>query len=149
MFDCRDQGIGHCQVLVGEGGDAGTITVPSLDVGRSSLNQKLEEADLLLKCASARRIWRPITAPTSTSLTVRGFMRLERDAAIEIRAFDQPIPALARMTGWRPRRLHWTDARPPRPMRTLGIEAAKATFASGLSAVNALAVAPRWHADRD
>jgi hypothetical protein len=75
-------------------GDA-TITVPSFD-GALKPNQKLEEAEVLLECATPEDL-----ATDGANLYLADgprLLRLERDAATEIRAFDQPISALACMT---------------------------------------------------
>jgi hypothetical protein len=117
-------------------GDA-TITVPSFD-GALKPNQKLEEADLLLKCAAPEDL-----ATDGANLYLADgprLLRLERDAATEIRAFDQPISALACMTGGT--LAVALDGREVRVYADPSASKPRATFASGLSAVNALAVAP-------
>src|SRR4029077_4326763 len=73
-----------------------TITVPSFD-GALKPNQKLEEAEILLECAAPEDL-----ATDGANLFLADgprLLRLERDSTTEIRAFDQPITALACLAG--------------------------------------------------
>jgi hypothetical protein len=72
-------------------GDA-TITVPSFD-GALKPNQVLESADTVLECVAPE----DLATDGKTLYLADGerLMRLEGTAAIEVRAFDRPISALA------------------------------------------------------
>jgi hypothetical protein len=117
-------------------GDA-TIAVPSFD-GALKPNQKLEQAETLLECAAPEDL-----ATDGANLYLADgarLLRLEGNVAKEIRAFDQPISALACLPGGglavalggREARAY-DDPAAPKP---------RAVFASGLNAVNALVAAP-------
>jgi hypothetical protein len=117
-------------------GDA-TITVPSFD-GALKPNQKLEEAELLLECAAPEDL-----ATDGANLYLADgpmLLRLERDAATEIRAFDRPISALACMAGGA--LAVALGGREARVYADPSASKPRAVFASGLNAVNALAAAP-------
>ena len=117
-------------------GDA-TITVPSFD-GALKPNQRLEQAETLLECAAPEDL---ATDGANVWLADgRRLLRLDGGTATEIRAFDQPISALACMHGG-----GLAVALEGREVRVYGDPSApkpRALFASGLKAVNALAAAP-------
>jgi len=117
-------------------GDA-TIAVPSFD-GALKPNQKLEEAEVLLEC----------TAPEDLATDGRAIymadgsrlLRLDSGAATELRIFEKPISALACLPGG-----ELAVALGGREVRILPDPSAtkpRATFATGLNAVNALVPAP-------
>jgi hypothetical protein len=117
-------------------GDA-TIAVPSFD-GALKPNQKLEEAEILLECAAPEDLatdGRAIYLANGPRL-----LRLQGGAATELRAFDQPISALASLPGGGlavalgGREVHVFPEPSAAKPRTI--------FAAGLSALNALAPAP-------
>jgi hypothetical protein len=117
-------------------GDA-TITVPSFD-GALKPNQKLEKAELLLECAAPEDL-----ATDGANLYLADgpmLLRLERDAATEIRAFDRPISALACMAGGA--LAVALGGREARVYADPSASKPRAVFASGLNAVNALAATP-------
>ena len=124
-------------------GDA-TITVPSFD-GALKPNQKLEQAETILECAAPEDL-----ATDGTNLFLADgarLLRLDGDAATEIRSFDRPISALACMPGRRPRgRARRTGG--PRLCRALGGEAARGLRRRPQRRQRACAGAGR-HADRD
>jgi hypothetical protein len=110
-----------------------TITVPSFD-GALKPNQKLEEAEVLLECAAPE----DLAADGANLYLAEGprLLRLERAAATEIRAFDQPISALTCMASGA-----LAVALAGREVRVYADPSAskpRAIFASGLNAVNAL-----------
>jgi len=117
-------------------GDA-TIAVPSFD-GALKPNQKLEQAEILLECAAPEDLatdGRAIYLADGPRL-----LRLDGGAAIELRVFETPISALASMPGG-----ELAVALGGREVRVFPEPSAakpRATFASGLNAVNALAPAP-------
>jgi hypothetical protein len=114
-------------------GDA-TIAVPSFD-GALKPNQKLEGAETILECAAPEDLatdGRTIHLADGPRL-----VRLDGDAAAEVRRFDRPISALAAMpdgglaVALAGREVHvYATPSAPKPA---------AVFATGLSAVNALA----------
>ena len=113
-----------------------TITVPSFD-GALKPNQKLEAAEIVLECGAPEDL-----ATDGRSLFLadgQKLVRLGGNAATTLRAFDQPISAIACLPGGalavalsgREVRVY-PDAAAAKPL---------ASFASGLKAVNALAPA--------
>ena len=117
-------------------GDA-TIAVPSFD-GALKPNQKLEEAEILLECAAPEDL-----ATDGANIYLADgprLLRLERDATTEIRAFDQPISALACLAG--ARLAVALGGREARIYADPSASKPRTIFASGLNAVNALAAAP-------
>ena len=117
-------------------GDA-TIAVPSFD-GALKPNQKLEQAETLLECAAPEDLatdGRAVYLADGPRL-----LRLDGNAPTEIRTFEQPISALASLPGG-----ELAVALAGREIRIFPTASAakpRATFATGLSAVNALAPAP-------
>jgi hypothetical protein len=114
-------------------GDA-TIAVPLLD-GALKPNQKLEEAETVLECAAPEDL---ATDGRATFLADgQRLLRLEAGGFIELRAFDQPISAIAVLSdGGLAVALAGKEVRvyaqptAPEP---------RTTFAGGFNAVNALA----------
>ena len=117
-------------------GDA-TIAVPSFD-GALKPNQKLEQAEILLECAAPEDLatdGRAIYLADGPRL-----LRLDGGSATELRVFEQPISALAALPGG-----GFAVALAGREVRVFPEPSAakpRATFATGLTAVNALAPAP-------
>ena len=116
-------------------GDA-TIAVPSFD-GALKPNQKLEEAEILLECAAPEDLatdGRAIYLADGPRL-----LRLDGGSATELRVFEEPISALASLPGG-----ELAVALGGREVRIFAEPSAakpRAIFATGLSAVNALAPA--------
>jgi len=117
-------------------GDA-TIAVPSFD-GALKPNQKLEAAEILLECAAPEDLatdGRAIYLADGPRL-----LRLDGGAATELRVFEQPISALAALPGGA-----FAVALAGREVRVFPEPSAvkpRATFLTGLNAVNALAPGP-------
>jgi hypothetical protein len=117
-------------------GDA-AIAVPSFD-GALKPNQKLEEAEILLECAAPE----DLATDGLTTYVADGarLLRIDGGAAVEVRAFEQRISALAYLPGG-----ELAVALAGREIRILPEASAtkpRATFANGLTAINALAPAP-------
>ncbi len=113
-----------------------TITVPSFD-GALKPNQKLEAAETLLQCAAPEDL-----ATDGTALFLADgprIVRLDGNAATELRAFDQPISALACLPGGG--LAVALSGREVRVYPDAAAEKPQAVFAGGLRAVNALAPA--------
>ena len=117
-------------------GDA-TIAVPPFD-GALKPNQKLEEAEILFECAAPEDLatdGRAIYLADGPRL-----LRLDGGSATELRVFETPISALAALPGG-----ELAVALAGREVRVFSEPAAakpRVAFATGLSAVNALAPAP-------
>ena len=117
-------------------GDA-TIAVPSFD-GALKPNQKLEQAEVLLECAAPEDL-----ATDGRAIYVADgprLLRLDGSPATELRVFEKPISALASLPGG-----EFAVALRGEEVRIFPEPSAakpRATFVTGLSAVNALAPAP-------
>ena len=106
--------------------------------GRSSRIRSWRRRRSLLECAAPEDL-----ATDGANLYLADgprLLRLERDAATEIRAFDQPISALACMAGGA--LAVALGGREARVYADPSASKPRAIFASGLNAVNALAAAP-------
>lgn len=114
-----------------------TITVPSFD-GALKPNQWLESARIVLECAGAEDL-----ATDGKTLYVADGMRLRRldgSASTVVRAFDQPISALAILpAGGLAVALGGTEVR---LYDHIAADSPSAVFTGGLHSVNALAPAP-------
>ncbi len=121
--------------LLGRGDAA--IAVPTFD-GALKANQKLEAAETILECAAPEDLatdGRAVYLADGARL-----LRIDGDAATELRSFDQPISALAAMPGG-----GIAVALAGREVRIYSEPSAakpSSVFATGLNAVNALAPGP-------
>jgi hypothetical protein len=121
--------------LLGRGEAA--IAVPTFD-GALKPNQRLEEAETVLECAAPEDL-----ATDGSALYLADgarLLRLDGDAASEVRSFDRPISALAMLPGG-----GLAVALAGREVRVYAHPTAAepaAAFATGLNAVNALASGP-------
>jgi len=115
-------------------GDA-TIAVPSFD-GALKPNQKLEAAEVVLQCAAPQ----DLATDGHTVHVADGtrVVRLDGNVATELRTFDRPISALAAVPGGG--LAVALDGREVRLFADPLADKPSAVFASGLNAINALAI---------